>query len=626
MLPSVPFGQRSSLPDLDDVVMRQLRQLRASPYKRLARIRIAPTVRRASLAVITSILAGTLYACGGGGSNSQRSLGPVVTPSPARDGRLTFSFTVPKNSTHAHRVPSYVSASTQAIVVQVTSQTSQQTTTDVLPCTAVCSGSLAAPPGVDTVKFRLLDKPPIGSPASADPTAKMLATGTVVVLIVPDVDNVIHATLDGVVKNITMVLAPGVVNAGAPANTFLIVNAFDPDDNLITYDGTWIDGSGSPVVVDVVAPLANILGGSFGSHITVAAPGTVIPIIGTFNAGLYSFTAAVRSGNPTVSTITPVTLLSRPNVVLGTTPIPSIPQGLQIHPFTLADNSIAIGFIGDAPLPRAILVSDVLGRILFTGPAYSLNQGLEVLVPQPGLVDFPLRGGGDQAFVLASSTFQAVNAPGCGAGDSALFSGPINPSTGNAPFTLCASNGEFTLQSATQSYAVPVSFNNNGVPGFIPAAFIASPNSDANAWCSAGSCLVFGSGSGIASVVTDVSAASVGTVHVVGAYAAYDVDRAIAITLQGGVYQLSVQAGTTTLLYQSGIQSPDAICRVADGSATVVLGHTILGGISQAQVGVYRSGIETVGPIPPGRARLSFVPGANCRFAFDFNSVDAVLF
>ncbi|HEV2740351.1 MAG TPA: hypothetical protein VGU66_17465 [Candidatus Elarobacter sp.] len=439
-------------------------------------------------------------------------------------------------------------------------------------------------------------------------------------------DNVVRATLDGVVKNMTMALAPAIVNAGAPANTFLIVNAYDPDDNLITSNGTWIDSTGAPVVVDVTAPIANIFAGVSDSHITVSAPGAVIPVAGTLPAGRYSFTARVRSGAPTVTMIAPATLLAQPSVVFGTTPFGSSPPGLQMYAFTLADNSIGLGFIGDSPLPRVIFVADVLGRILVTGPAYSHNQGLEVLVPQPGLVDFPLRGGGDQAFVIASSTFLSVNAPACSGTGSAVFSGPINPSTGTAPFTLCASNGTFSLQSATQSYPVPVASNNNGVPGFIPAAFIASPHSDASAWCSAASCLVFGSGTGIASVVTDAAAATVGTAYIAGSYAAYDVDRAVAITAQGGVYQLAVSAGTRTTLYQSGVQSPDAICRTSDGSATVVLGHTIVGGISQAQVGVYRNGAETLGPIPPGRARLSFVPGANCAFALDFTSVDAVLF
>jgi hypothetical protein len=582
----------------------------------------ARTARRLSYASI-SIVAAILCACSGGTGGAQHSFVPSTT-NPARNGRLLFSFTVPK-ATHSKRIPSYVSASTQAIVVQVTSQTSQQTTTEVLPCTATCSGSLSAPPGVDTVRFRLLDKPPIGSPPSADPAAKVLATGTTVILVEVGVDNVVRATLDGVVKNITASFVPATVDAGAPANTFLIVNAYDPDDNLITYDGTWVDATGAPVVVDVTAPLANVFGGVSGSLITVSAPGAVIPVAGTLPAGRYYFTAVLRSGAPTVTTIAPAVLLAQPSVVFGTTPF-QYASALQFYAFTLADNSTALGFVGDSPLPRAIIVTDVLGQILFTGPAYSRTQGLEILVPQPGLVDFPARGGGDEAFVIATSTFISVKAPACTGTDSAVFSGPINASTGIAPFTLCGANGEFALQSATHSYAIPVSFNNNGTPGFAPAAFIAEPRSDTNAWCSAASCLIFGLGAGIASVVTDVSASTVGTAYIAGSYAAYDVDRAVAITLQGDVYRLAVSAGTATLLYHSAVQRPSALCRTADGSATVVLGYTIVGGISQPQIGVYRNGVETLGPIPPGRGRLSFVPGANCKFALDSTNVDAVLF
>ncbi|HEY0394402.1 MAG TPA: hypothetical protein VGD01_07880 [Candidatus Elarobacter sp.] len=506
----------------------------------------------------------------------------------------------------------------------MTSMASQQTTTEVLACTATCSGSLAAPAGVDAVSFKLLDKPPIGSPATADPAAKTLAIGTTVVLILPAVENVIHATLDGVVKNITMALAPAIVNAGAPANTFLIVNAYDPDDNLITYNGTWIDATGAPVVVDVTAPFANILGGVSGSLITVSAPGAVIPVAGTLPAGSYSFTAVIRSGAPTVATIAPATILAQPSVVFGTTPFVANPSGRPIYAFTLADQSVGFGYVGNSP--RVLLVADVIGRIVATGPAYP-NSSLDLLVPQPGLVDFPLQGGGDQAFVIRSSTFLSVTAPACTGGETAFFSGPINPSTGIAPFTLCTNPDGLALQSATQSYVIPIRhYNNNGVPTYIPASFIASPGSDTNSWCSAASCLVFGFGAGIVSVVTDLGATTVGKVYISGFYAAYDVDRAVAITPLGNVYQLAASSGTATALYQSGVQSPDAICRTADNSATVTLGHAIVGGISQAQVGVYRNGVETLGPIPTGRGRLTFVPGANCKFAFDYDSVDAVLF
>src|SRR3984885_1928245 len=565
--------------------------------------------------------ASALGACGGGGSGTHSVVPGGPTTTPAQRGRLSFTFTIPKKTSHRTRVPAYVSASTQAVVVIVSSQATGQTTTDVLPCTSTCAGSIAAPTGVDTVTFKLLDKPPVaGSPPTADPTAKVLAIGSLVTLIVPDTDNVIKATLDGVVKNVTMALAPATVNAGTPANTFLIVNAYDPDDNLITLNGAWIDASGTPVVVGVTAPVANILGGVSGSLISVSAPGVVIPVAGTLASGSYQFTAVLRSGAPTVTTIAPATLIAQPSVVFGTTPF--IPRSsLQFYPFTLNNGTIGLGYLSAQQTPQ-IIIGDVLGRAQVIGPVYP-GSAFSQPVPEPGLIDFDSTGGGDQAFVLASGMFVAASAPPCtGPGELADYSGPINPSNGSAPFTLCDDGSTLALRSADTAYPVP------GQSFPFPAAFIAAPNGNANAWCGAASCLVFGDGrSGVTSMVTDLGAA-VGTSFGTGPgdYAAYDFDRAIAINPQGMVYQLALSTHSATPLYQSGVFHPDAVCRTADGSATVVLGTTIAGGTAQPQVGVYRNGTETLGPIPPSPGQLSFVSGSNCRFATEFSNVDAVLF
>jgi hypothetical protein len=560
--------------------------------------------------------------------------GPSAQPNSPSFGTLSFSFTIPaKTTSNRQRRPAYVSASTQGLSITVTSQATQSSTTTVVACTSVCTGSVNAPAGVDIVAFKLLDKPPVNG--NADPNAKVLAQGSTVTLVVQNQNNMVRATLDGVVKRITMSLAPATVNAGMPSGTYLIVNAYDPDDNLITADGSWVDASGTLVAVDVTAPVANMFAGVAGNVVTVSAPGTLIPVSAALPAGTYSFTATLRSGAPSVSTIAPATLTAQPTVVLGNPP--TLPFNASFSAFTLANGSTGIGYY--ATHQGQDIVADVLGRTLVTGPAFA-GPFVGPLVPQPGVEDFASTGG-DQAFVLASSTFVSVSGPACAGGASprAIFRGPVNPSTGAAPFTLCydfnyrpAYSADYTLQSATHIYGITdLSIDPS------QAEFIASLQSDTNDWCGATSCLVLGTAaSGFDAINTDPASPNVGkfSSSAPGEFAAYDPERAVGITAHGVVVQLthSVPNFAPTYLYTSAIQSASGICRTADGTTIIAIGSAIVGGIAQPRIGVFRNGAEVTGPVPANAGFITFVPGSNCKYATGANpapqpaEVDAVYF
>jgi hypothetical protein len=286
-------------------------------------------------------------------------------------------------------------------------------------------------------------------------------------------------------------------------------------------------------------------------------------------------------------------------------------------------------------------VKNLLGDVLVKGPVYTGNLGF-ILVPQPGVMDFAVRGGTDQAFVLASSTFVPVTAPACAGGSAPVhvFSGPVNPSNGAAPFTLCydfnyrpAYGADYTLQSASHVYGI----TDLSIQPQASAAFIASPQSDTNDWCGATSCLVMGSAaSGFDAVNTDPASPNVGkfSSSAPGEFAAYDADRALGILSHGIVVQLthSVPNFAPTYLYTSAIQNASAICRTADGTTTVAVGYMLSGGTLQPGIGVYSNGVETTGPIPHTQF-LTFVTGSNCKvvttvnyFNGSVNDLDAVLF
>ena len=228
-----------------------------------------------------------LAACGGGGGSALPR--GAAAPASGETGTLSFSFTVPaKTGSARRRVPLYISSQTAAITVTVTPAAGGTPTTSApIPCTSVCTGSVAVPAGVDKVAFTALSS-----------SGAALSAGSTVAVVIAGQNNTISATLDGIVASVALTATPSSIMPLTPAGGYVIVNAYDAAGSLITYNGAYVDAAGNPVALDVSASDPSVsLGGT--STVTVSAPGAVIPWTSTTGlptGATLTFSAAVRSG------------------------------------------------------------------------------------------------------------------------------------------------------------------------------------------------------------------------------------------------------------------------------------------------------------------------------------------
>jgi len=193
----------------------------------------------------------------------------------------------------------------------------------IIVCTAsggsgkVCSGSLSAPAGVDSVGITLEDQPQAGATRG-----NALSQGTVVAVVSAGQTNDIRATLDGIVHAVQLVVAAPqvayITTAGQHVSvvpTYVSVNALDADGNVITYNGAYIDKNGNSFAVSIGT--SQLCGGSASCSVTLGAttisgPGAVVPVQASLDDRVASasesltFTPTVAFGDPTV-TLTPGT-------------------------------------------------------------------------------------------------------------------------------------------------------------------------------------------------------------------------------------------------------------------------------------------------------------------------------
>ncbi len=115
----------------------------------------------------------------------------------------------------------------------------------VVNCTSVCSGQIAAPVGSDTFVVKLYD--------AAGGTRNLLSTGTLTQTIVLDAANTVNVTFDGVVKAVSVALAPASVTPGAAATVTVNLAAHDADNNTIVGPGVYADVTGAAVTVTLTS-------------------------------------------------------------------------------------------------------------------------------------------------------------------------------------------------------------------------------------------------------------------------------------------------------------------------------------------------------------------------------------
>ena len=212
--------------------------------------------------------------------------------STAKSGTIAFSISIPISSAASghrlSRVPKYVSTSTTQAVVYITPENGEPLNPQTIACTTsngerVCTGSLLAPSGVDTIGIDL-----------EDAEGAVLSQGSVVSVVQPGITTNVNATLDGIVHSVSLVFAAPTItyipNASGDTTvvpTYVAVNALDADGNIITYNGAYLDTNGNPFAINLAA--TSLCAGNAACSVTLGAtsvsgPGTIVPVTASISA------------------------------------------------------------------------------------------------------------------------------------------------------------------------------------------------------------------------------------------------------------------------------------------------------------------------------------------------------
>lgn len=261
-----------------------------------------------------------------------------------------------------HRaLPAYVSSATRKVAVTVQGANQSTPTTQKLRCTAVCSGKIVAPLGVDLITLQLEDK-----------KNRVLSRGSATVLVFKNNANVFDFTLDGVPASVALVPESNVLPVVPASTGYVNFDARDADGRIITPDGHYVDANGNPLVFDVKSS-------NRAYHLAVtavSAPGAPIPFSynGSSHVGKVTLTAKAARGIHTTVTFHPATLTLVPGIskrisppvpmdVLMATQVP-IPNGSFANP----NATFVVGNSGGQQVALALnLVTGAYGAASYNG-------------------------------------------------------------------------------------------------------------------------------------------------------------------------------------------------------------------------------------------------------------------
>jgi streptogramin lyase len=195
-------------------------------------------------------LAAVLSGCGGGGAS-------VAPAAPAGFGggapaTISFVIRVPSGTTASasRRRPAYVSPSTESLTISnagtviVTANLTPQSPGCTAPTATTpltCTVSATVPPGTNTLTIATYDRP--------GATGTKVAVAALQVTAAASGPTTINLTLSGIVASLALALDPATLPAGSAANTALILNALDPDGNIIVGPQPFADASGNALTV-----------------------------------------------------------------------------------------------------------------------------------------------------------------------------------------------------------------------------------------------------------------------------------------------------------------------------------------------------------------------------------------
>ena len=197
-------------------------------------------------------LAAVLSGCGGGGA----SVSPAGLGVPADRAPATVSFVIrmPSGTNGSARLkrPAYVSASTQSLTIAnsagavlVTGNLTPQSPgctapTATTPLTCTYTVSVPATSG-STFLVTLFDAP--------GATGKKLAVASLQVTVPPSGPTTLNLVLSGIVASLDLRLDPPGLPAGTAAKSSVLLNARDPDGNIIIGAEPFADASGNALTI-----------------------------------------------------------------------------------------------------------------------------------------------------------------------------------------------------------------------------------------------------------------------------------------------------------------------------------------------------------------------------------------
>jgi virginiamycin B lyase len=200
--------------------------------------------------VVTIAFAAALSGCGGGGTS--------VAPSTPGGGdrvvtTISFVIRVPSGTSTAARLrrPAYVSPSTQSLTIANSTGTVLVTanlTPQSAGCTAptastplTCTASASVPSGTNTLTIATYDAP--------GATGKKLAVAALQVTGAANGPTTINLTLSGIVASLALALDPPALPSGTAARSAVLLNALDPDGNIIVGPETFVDANGNALTI-----------------------------------------------------------------------------------------------------------------------------------------------------------------------------------------------------------------------------------------------------------------------------------------------------------------------------------------------------------------------------------------
>jgi virginiamycin B lyase len=244
-----------------------------------------------------------LTACGGTAPGGPARANPP--PSAGASAMLVVHIVVPQAGSRGARRPGYISAATRSAVLSVGPAGGAVSTTATIACTSVCSETLGAPAGSDTISVALYD----GSAGNGN----VLSTGSLTTSVVQNQDNPVNITFNPVVGSVGIGFGSTSVTTGTPSSTGVTITLRDADGNSIVGPGSPLDSHGNPLTVTASTSQSG------GVNASVTVTPSTYTLLGALSGtltytgnSLNSASVSVTTSDPSITVPAPTNLTVNP--------------------------------------------------------------------------------------------------------------------------------------------------------------------------------------------------------------------------------------------------------------------------------------------------------------------------